>query len=182
MSRIQAINALGTTPIAYSLEQVAKDLGSATGQQMVILVTDGREECGGDPKAAVESLRAQGFNVRVNIVGFALTDKAAQQQLGEAAALTGGTYVNAKDDSALKDALDRAMRVPFEVLDSSGSAITSGQVGDTTLQIHEGHYTVVVQTADRPITIPNVRVVADRESRIELKKEGSEIGVKVNQP
>lgn len=182
LARVQAINALGTTPIAYSLEQVASDLGKADGPQMVVLVTDGREECGGDPKAAVAKLKAQGYNVRVNIVGFALTDKGAQQQLAEAAALTGGSYVNAKDDSALKEALDAAMRVPFEIRDSSGAVVGSGQVGQEALRLPEGHYTVVVQTAERPITIPGVRVVANRESRVELKKEGRDIGIKVNQP
>jgi hypothetical protein len=181
LSKVQAITALGTTPIAYSLEQVAKDLGKAEGQQMVVLVTDGREECGGDPKAAVAALKAQGLKVRVNVVGFALTDKLAQQQLAEAAALTGGNYVNAKDDVALKDAIDAAMRVPFEIRDSSGAVVASGQVGQDALQVPEGQYTVVVQTAPL-LTIPNVRVIADRESKVELKKEGREIGVKVNQP
>jgi Mg-chelatase subunit ChlD len=181
LSRVQSIKALGTTPIAYSLEQVAKDLGKAEGQQMVILVTDGREECGGDPKAAVAGLKAQGLTVRVNIVGFALTDKVAQQQLAEAAALTGGSYVNAKDDAALKEAIDAAMRVPFDIRDSSGAVVASGQVGQPALQVPEGTYTIVVQ-ATEPVTIPNVRVVADRESKIELRKEGREIGVKVNQP
>jgi Mg-chelatase subunit ChlD len=181
LSKVRAISALGTTPIAYSLEQVATDLGKTEGQQMVVLVTDGREECGGDPKAAVAALKAQGLKVRVNVVGFALTDKLAQQQLAEAAALTGGNYVNAKDDAALKDAIDAAMRVPFEIRDSSGAVVASGQVGQDALQVPEGQYTVVVQAAPL-LTIPNVRVIADRESKVELKKEGREIGVKVNQP
>jgi Mg-chelatase subunit ChlD len=182
LARLEAITALGTTPIAYSLEQVGRDLGDASGQQMIILVTDGREECGGDPKAAVAALKAKGLNVRINVVGFALTDKVAQQQLADAAALTGGTYVTASDDSALKDALDRAMRVPFEVLDSSGATVATGQVGDPFVQVPEGTYAVVVRTAERAVTIANVHVIAERESRVELKKEGREIGVKVNQP
>jgi Mg-chelatase subunit ChlD len=182
LNRIHAINALGTTPIAYSLNQVGKDLAGAAGQQMVILVTDGREECGGDPKAAVAALKAQGLNVRVNIVGFALTDTTAQQQLADAAALTGGSYVTAKDDTALKAALDQAMRVPFDVLDSSGASVASGQVGDAAVSLPEGHYTVVVRAADRPITISDVRIVANQDSRIELKKEGSAVGVKVTHP
>ena len=50
------------------------------------------------------------------------------------------------------------------------------------MQVPEGYYTVIVRAADRPITVSGVRIVADRESRIELKKEGSAVGVKVNQP
>jgi Mg-chelatase subunit ChlD len=182
ITRLQAIHALGTTPIAYSLEQVAKDLGKAAGQQMIVLVTDGREECGGDPKAAVAALQASGFKIRVNIVGFALTDRAAQQQMAEAVALTGGTYVNAKDEPALKAAIDKAMLASFEVRDSSGAVVASGQVGQPAVQAPEGHYTIVVQTAESPLIIPNVRVVADRDSRVELKKEGRAVGIKVIQP
>jgi VWFA-related protein len=182
LQRIRSINALGTTPIAYSLQQVANDLAGSDGPQMVVLVTDGREECGGDPKAAVEALRAAGLKVRVNIVGFALTDATAQKQLTEAAALTGGSYVNAKDDATLKAALDDALRVPFEVRDSAGAVVASGRVGDQALSVPEGFYTIAVQTAEREILVRDVRVVATKDSKIELKKEGREVGVKVNQP
>ena len=49
LERIRAIRALGTTPIAYSLRQVAKDFRGVPGEKMVLLVTDGKEECGGSP-------------------------------------------------------------------------------------------------------------------------------------
>ena len=61
LERVRAIQALGTTPIAYSLQQVARDFGAAPGEKMVILVTDGKEECGGNPSAVVSELLAKGF-------------------------------------------------------------------------------------------------------------------------
>ena len=60
LQRIAGIQALGTTPIAYSLEQAAKDFGTESRERMVVLITDGKEECGGDPVQAVGRLAAAG--------------------------------------------------------------------------------------------------------------------------
>ncbi|MGN6486340.1 MAG: hypothetical protein ACTHLT_00790, partial [Devosia sp.] len=49
---------LAKTPIAASLRAVADDLREATGPRVVVLVTDGEETCGGDPRAEIEALVA----------------------------------------------------------------------------------------------------------------------------
>ncbi|MDR7489598.1 MAG: VWA domain-containing protein, partial [Armatimonadota bacterium] len=69
LAAIRRVQALGTTPIAYSLRQVARDFGTRSGERLVILVTDGQEECGGSPAAVVSELLAAGVKVRLNIVG-----------------------------------------------------------------------------------------------------------------
>ena len=63
------------TPIGASLEKVADDLKSVTGEKLIVLVTDGEETCGGDPAAAIDNLRKAGIGTRVSIVGFALDDE-----------------------------------------------------------------------------------------------------------
>lgn len=57
LTRVRAIAALGTTPIAYSLREVVSDFGSAQGEKLTILVTDGKEDCGGDACAVVSGWR-----------------------------------------------------------------------------------------------------------------------------
>jgi Mg-chelatase subunit ChlD len=52
LAQINAVKALGTTPIAYSIQAAAADFSKRPGQKMLIVVTDGQEECGGDPEAA----------------------------------------------------------------------------------------------------------------------------------
>ena len=57
-SRLRTINARGTTPIAYSLEQSAKDFPPcANCRNIVVLITDGMEECSGDPCAVSKCCR-----------------------------------------------------------------------------------------------------------------------------
>ena len=69
------------TPIGASLEKVADDLRGASGERLVILLTDGEETCGGDPAAAIAKLRKANIGVRVNIVGFAIDDEGAGREL-----------------------------------------------------------------------------------------------------
>ncbi|HQY31966.1 MAG TPA: VWA domain-containing protein, partial [Thermomicrobiales bacterium] len=79
---IEPVN-LVRTPIGKSLEMVASDLAGVTGPKVVILVTDGEETCDGDPAKAIRDLRAQGVDVQVNIVGFALDDDALRAQFAD---------------------------------------------------------------------------------------------------
>ena len=46
--KLSVIKSRGTTPIAKSLEEGAKDFPN-DGRNIVILITDGKEECGMDP-------------------------------------------------------------------------------------------------------------------------------------
>ena len=102
---IKGLNAMGETPIAESLKQAAKSFKVFKGQQnKIILVTDGKEECGGDPCAAAKELKDAGLDVVVNIVGFTLGDDDAKK-LQCVTKETGGKYYSAADASGLAEAL-----------------------------------------------------------------------------
>lgn len=103
------------TPIAASLEAVASDLGEAPGPKIVVLVTDGEETCDGDPAAAIGGLVDQGFDVHVNIVGFALNDDALRATFQEWARLGQGSYFDATNAEQLGAAIAAAVQAPFEV-------------------------------------------------------------------
>jgi hypothetical protein len=45
-----------------------------------------------------------------------------------------------------------------------------------------GVYTVVIQATGKPITIPDVHIQENGATKVELKKEGEEVGVKVSAP
>jgi Ca-activated chloride channel family protein len=71
--RILNLKPMGTTPIAYSLTQAAYDFPAKDGvKNIVILITDGIEECGGDPCAVSEALREQGVTLRPFVIGVGL--------------------------------------------------------------------------------------------------------------
>ena len=183
LERIRLIRALGTTPIAYSLRQVAKDFDGAPGEKMVVLVTDGKEECGGNPSAAVSELLAQGVNARVNIVGFALADEATKWEVQRVAELSGGRFFDAADATGLRGAIEQALAAPYDVLDSAGSKVVgAGRVGQGTIQLPEGTYTVVVHVAGSPLTIQSVTLAPNKSTTVELERQGQQVSTRVLGP
>jgi len=145
LATIEAKN-LARTPIADSLRLVAQDMATAGGTRIVVLVTDGEETCEGDPAQTIQALREQGFDVRVNIVGFAIDDVGLQQQFEEWAKLGGGIYLNATNAAELDQAVQQAVRAPFRVLDANGVVVAGGLVDGSPVILPGGLYTVEVLT------------------------------------
>lgn len=103
--RIGALQARGETPIAQTLIESIPLFGGRPGR--ILLVTDGREECGGDVCAAARRLAAAGISLRVDIIGFG-TGAAERAALRCITDITGGRYLEARDAASLAGALRTA--------------------------------------------------------------------------
>lgn len=145
LDTITAVN-LAKTPIADSLAQVGKDLANAKGRRWVILLTDGEETCDGDPSAVLEKLAADGVNVRLNIVGFAIDDNALKAEFSSWAKLGGGNYFDAGAAQALNEAMEKALQIPFRVIDRRGEQVATGVLGGDAVEVPAGQYTVELDT------------------------------------
>ena len=84
------------TPIAATLQEVAGDLSSAQGLRIIVLITDGKENCKGDPAQVIRDLVAEGLDVRVNIVGFDIDDEGLREQIAQWAQLGNGQAFDAQ--------------------------------------------------------------------------------------
>ena len=102
---VDAAVAQGYTPIAYSLEQAANDFPADAKERVIVLVSDGKETCEGDPTVAARALAAKG--ITVHTVGF-IVDSAARGQLQAIAKETGGTYFDAPVGPELPDTIKSA--------------------------------------------------------------------------
>lgn len=180
--RVRSIEALGTTLIAESMRRAVNDLADIDGEKMVILVTDGEEECSDDPAAEIRQLLERTAGLRLNIVGFALQDAAVKAQLRELARLTGGAFFDAAEAGALRGALDEALSASYAVQDASGTTIGTGRVGGGPVQLPAGTYDVVVRRRGEPLRIAGVNVGIDARTGIALEKEGDLIDVEVDAP
>ncbi|MGL4612277.1 MAG: vWA domain-containing protein [Trueperaceae bacterium] len=100
---VDATQATGATPIAKALELAAADFPTEATKKLIVLVTDGEESCGGDLAGVAEQLKAQGIEIELKVIGFAL-DEAAQQSFEGVA-----EFVNAADAEQLATALDTAV-------------------------------------------------------------------------
>ena len=71
-AKLSMISAKGTTPIARSLEEGAKDFPSGDARNIVILITDGKEECGMDPCAVSRLYQRKGIILKPFVIGIGL--------------------------------------------------------------------------------------------------------------
>jgi Ca-activated chloride channel family protein len=68
--KLGQIKPSGTTPIARSLEECGKDFPEGQARNIIILITDGIEECDGDPCAVSAVLQKKGIFLKPFIIGL----------------------------------------------------------------------------------------------------------------
>jgi len=119
ISKLDEIKPKGVTPITYSLEQAAGDFPTGPGyRNILILITDGIESCGGDVCAMSRALQQKGVFLRPYIIGLGLqTEKALE---------CAGRYINADTPGKFFDILNESIESTFakttvsvELLDGS---------------------------------------------------------------
>jgi len=153
---IAGLRPLGQTPIAYALNQAARDFGSRQDDRALVLVTDGIESCGGDPVQAARELREQG--IKVHLIGFGMASAADEDtaSLQAVADASGGRYVTAGSAAALKEAFEQTVATPFSVVKGS-IEVASGSLGSgETLLLPEGDYRVEIHSTpprEMPISL-----------------------------
>lgn len=113
-TRIQSLEPKGTTPLSFSLEQAAGDFPACDNcKNIIILITDGIEECAGDPCAASIALQKSGVAMKPFIIGIGRDFKEAFNCVG--------TYYDASSETAFQKAL---------------SSVISQALNATTLQVN----------------------------------------------
>ncbi len=100
------VQAVGWTPLAAGLLAAQRQLSasSISGEQVIYVVSDGIETCGGDPVAVAREINRGSTRAVVNIIGFGLpTGEAAALQ--SVAGAGGGRFINVDDDTSYERAM-----------------------------------------------------------------------------
>lgn len=106
ITEIRDITPRGTTPITYSLLQAAKDFPTTTGyRNIVILITDGIESCGGDPCQASIELQKKGVFLRPFIIGLGVPGGKALDCVGK--------FIDAENARSFNEILNESIRTTF---------------------------------------------------------------------
>lgn len=94
--RLSAFSAVGWTPLASAIETAGAAFTSSDveGEQVVYIVSDGEETCGGDPVEAARALHESDVRAVINIIGFDLAEM-DRQQLQAVAEAGGGVFTEA---------------------------------------------------------------------------------------
>ncbi|MFC5605086.1 vWA domain-containing protein [Sporosarcina koreensis] len=95
---LSQFDAAGWTPLAAAIKAGGEDLrvmASATTQNMIFVVSDGVETCGGNPVEEAKKLANFDLKAEVNVLGFNL-DSEGQKQLKKVAEEGNGKYANVR--------------------------------------------------------------------------------------
>ncbi|WP_235705905.1 VWA domain-containing protein [Bacillus mycoides] len=99
----------GWTPLALAIESVNDDFKEYTGDEnlnVVYIVSDGEETCGGDPVNAAKNLNKSNTHAVVNIIGFDVKNS-EQQQLKNTAEAGKGNYATVSNADELYQTLNK---------------------------------------------------------------------------
>jgi Ca-activated chloride channel family protein len=118
------VRAVGWTPLAASLQRAQGLLSAASpGQQVVYVVSDGNETCGGDPIAIARAINAGNTGAIVNIIGFDLP-RADRAGLGAVASAGGGALIDISDDASYQ----RMLAATREAMPRSNNTVRASNV------------------------------------------------------
>jgi Ca-activated chloride channel family protein len=106
IARIRDIVPRGVTPITYSLLQAANDFPAGAGyRNIVILITDGVESCGGDPCEASIELQRKGVFLRPFIIGLGVPGGRALECVGK--------FIDADNAESFNQILNESIETTF---------------------------------------------------------------------
>ena len=106
ISQIREITPRGVTPITYSLLQAAGDFPANAGyRNILILITDGVESCGGDPCQASIELQKKGVFLRPFIIGLGVPGGRALDCVGK--------FIDAENARSFNKILNESIQTTF---------------------------------------------------------------------
>lgn len=108
---IGRVRATGWTPLAAAIDKAGTlfQPTETAGEQVVYVISDGVETCGGKPVEAARKLKDSAVKAIVNIIGFdiAASDRAQLQAVAQAG---GGAFVEARTGRELAESLSTTLR------------------------------------------------------------------------
>jgi Ca-activated chloride channel homolog len=172
----------GTTLIAYSLTQAATDFPDRHARNIIILITDGLEECKGDPCAVSEALQKSGVTLRPFVIGVGASDEFRK------AFECVGRYYDAATEASFSQALNvvisqalNSTTAQVNLLDSYGKP-SETNVNMSFYDSHSGqllyNYVHAINDRGNPDTVsldPSVKYNIVVHTTPPVKKEGVEL-------
>ena len=201
--RLNSLTPKGTTPIAHSLSKAGRDFPPCDNcRNIIILITDGIEECGGDPCEVSRELQKMGIILKPFVIGIGKNFADAFDCVG--------TYFDASSEKqfsrALNVVISRALNpttAQVNLLDSYGKStetnvnmtfydnynglikynfihtMNNKGVPDTLVIDHLITYDVVVHTLP-PVTLDSVTLESGKHTTIPIPAPQGHLRLKID--
>lgn len=164
--KLATVKPWGESPIYLALQQAVSDFGpDDNSARSIVLITDGQNSQFNPPREFAPALNdvlsaAERAGVAIHVVGFDIQQgeaATASRDFEQAATRTGGSFVPAKDATALIDTLQRLLRPgEFRVADANGTVVAEAEIGrSVTLRNHRGRrdYGVSYENLREPVEL-----------------------------
>ncbi len=108
VNAVAGLTPQGKTPLADALSLAANDITALGGGGVIVLISDGEGNCGGQEAVVAQTLAMMSPPIVLHVVGLDM-ELDASQALRAMAEATGGSYWGVADSAALADALFAAV-------------------------------------------------------------------------
>jgi Ca-activated chloride channel homolog len=188
--RLRSITPRGTTPIAMSLEKAQHDFPPCSNcRNIIVLITDGIEECGGDPCAVSRDLQNRGIVLKPFVIGIGRDFRTDFECVGSYFDATSETEFRQSLNIVISQALDNTT-AQINLLDVNGIPAetnvpvtlydqASGRIKDSFVHTmnHRGKpdtlyyldplvtYRIKIHTMP-PVMVENVKIIPGRHNII----------------
>lgn len=170
----------GSTPLVGSIEKAVTGAEAGT---IIVIVTDGKDECAEDPVARMQALYSEDVDkLNVNIIGFDVGDPDVEASIRAIASAIHADFYLAENADELSKVLKEAFTAPFRLMDSSGVTVFEGKIGGTQAQVPTGNYTLEIDAGTRLHRVPDVRIDNDLTTTVTVNKAGAEMDIDVGAP
>ena len=132
--------AAGWTPLAAAIKAGGDDLrmkASERTQNMIFVVSDGVETCGGDPVAEAKMLTESDLGVEVNVIGFNV-DSEGQKKLKKVADEGNGKYANVKSTIDFQNTFKSMLEEANAAVRELSQKVNNGmQIDNRTIKLND---------------------------------------------
>ncbi|MFO0966679.1 MAG: VWA domain-containing protein [Gemmataceae bacterium] len=144
---VEQVEPFGMTPLVHSLLEARRDFPAGlTAPKMVILISDGKETCGGNLDDVEKAYKDPAIKMVVHVVGFDIEgkDSIAQRNLERLALIGGGRYFKAENAADLAKVLRSAVQATGYVVSSADgkTVVGRGVINGPALELLPGRYQV----------------------------------------
>ncbi|MDX1386415.1 MAG: Ig-like domain-containing protein, partial [bacterium] len=165
------VSGRGTTPLAYALAGMGRDLRKTKGSRVGLLITDGWDRCGEDPIAIAQKLAKQKQKVRLHIIYFSDISPTNESLLKRLAEVTGGRTYRVARPEDLVAAIRDAVQVNFTLFDFKNSPVVTQALSRDPFYTRTGDYRLEVDTVPS-VQKENVNISAGQRRVFTVVPEG----------
>lgn len=142
VANANSLDAQGYTPISLVLGLAADDLKPLDGKKTIILVSDGKETCEGDPCLLAKKLAEANADLTIHTVGLGV-DFQTKTQLQCIASVARGNYFDANSTDELASSMEEAATLEIPVPETETITIKIKKPEFGHLQVINGGYNPV---------------------------------------